>query len=208
MQIIKTTMILAFLAVIASIGVQQTAKATSDVFKVKVLLTDVDSATGELDVQVTGEDDTTITKTVNPFEEGRADNVQLEDFVFPASSTREGESFEVCVYSNEDDDIYTCKNGMNTSHKGPEVIYIQVPSGIGRTAEDTYYDNDGDIIKDSANTEKNQASGIDVSFGDNSHHNTVNIDQRSTFADVIRDLVPIAKEGAHMAKDTAVQLLN
>jgi hypothetical protein len=45
MQIIKTTMILAFLAVIASIGVQQTAKATSDVFKVKVVLTDVDSAT-------------------------------------------------------------------------------------------------------------------------------------------------------------------
>jgi hypothetical protein len=60
---------------------------------------------------------------------------------------------------------------------------------------------------DSTNTVKEQGSGIGVSFGDNSDHNTINIDQRSTFADVMRDLVPIAKEGAHMAKDTAVQLL-
>ena len=61
---------------------------------------------------------------------------------------------------------------------------------------------------DSTNTDKDQSSDIGVSFGDNSDHNTVNIDQRSPFADVIRDLVPIAKEGSHMAKDTAAQLLN
>ena len=49
---------------------------------------------------------------------------------------------------------------------------------------------------------------MNVSFGDNSDNNKVTIDQRSTFADVIRDLVPVAKEGAHVAKEKAAQLLN
>jgi hypothetical protein len=111
-------------------------------------------------------------------------------------------------------------------HKeSPDVVYIEAPSGIDRVPEGstvyspTYYDNDGTVVPsvtevkqgdDSENTEtnKDQDADVDVKFGDNSDHNTVNIDQRSTFADVIRDLVPIAKDGAHMAKDTAAQLLN
>ena len=52
---------------------------------------------------------------------------------------------------------------------------------------------------------KDQGSVSGVSFGDNSDHNTVNIDQRSTFADVIRDLVP--KAGSAI-KNTAQQILN
>ena len=227
MQIIKTTMIIAILVVIALVGVQQhTAFASSNVFKVKVILDGVDSQTGPLDVEVTGADDTTVSKSVDPFKDGHAGVVDIGTFVLPAKSTEEGEFFEVCVFSQED--VYVCKNGVNTEKNAPETIRIETPTGIDKSIsgrvyhpEPTYYNDDGQIIPvqdnditnqgdDSVNTEttKDQGSGVGVSFGDNSDHNTVNIDQRSTFADVIRDLVPIAKEGAHMAKDTAVQLLN
>jgi hypothetical protein len=131
------------------------------------------------------------------------------------------------VFSEDYVKLYTCQTFVNTK-KNPDVVWIEAPSGIGRVPEgSTVYspsvftedDDDDNIIpvsnevnqgEDSTYTEKNkdQDAGVNVSFGDNSDHNTVNIDQRSTFADVIRDLVPIAKEGTDVAKETAVQLLN
>ena len=112
------------------------------------------------------------------------------------------------VYSDRDNNVYTGTNGVNTEKKGPEEITVFTPTGIAKPLDDTvyhpsvynqatYYDDHGNIIKqgdDSTNEEttKDQGSGASVAFGDDSDHNTVNIDQRSTFADVILDLVPKA----------------
>ena len=112
------------------------------------------------------------------------------------------------MYSDRDSNVHTCTNGVNTEKKGPEEITVFTPTGIAKPLDDTvyhpsvynqatYYDDDGNIIKqgdDSTNEEttKDQGSGVSVAFGDDSDHNTVNIDQRSTFADVILDLVPKA----------------
>jgi hypothetical protein len=223
MQIMKIATIIATLTVIASIGIQQTAFATSDNFKVIVTLDGVDSLTGRLKVEVTMSDGTGATRTVDPFSDGYTGVVKLDPFVFDADSTKETETFDVCVISldyNVDD---ACERGEHAVNKDVSRITVNVPSGIGRENDKrgdiTYYDENGNPVEDDGefvpsvsqgddSTVKEQGPGVDVSFGDDSDHNTVNIDQRSTFADVIRDLVPIAKKGAHMAKDTAVQLLN
>jgi hypothetical protein len=228
MQIIKTTMI-AILAVFALMGVQQqTAFASSDVFKVKVILDGVDSQTGPLDVEVTGADDTTVSKSVDPFKDGHAGVVDIGTFVLPAKSTEEGEFFEVCVFSQEDEDVYVCKNGVNTEKNAAETIRIETPTGIDKSIsgrvyhpEPTYYNGDGHIIPvqdndvtnqgdDSVNTEttKEQDSGVTVTFGDDSDNNNVEIDQRTTFADVIKDVLPYATKAGSIAKNTAVEILN
>jgi hypothetical protein len=208
MQIIKTTTIIAILAVIASVGVQQqTASATSDAFKVIVTLDGVDSLTGRLKVEVTMEDGTGQTRTVDPFRDGYAGVVKLEPFVFKADSTPVHGTFDVCVISLDYDVDDSCTRGENSPAKAPEQIRVEVPSGIGRPNDDvsvtqsTYYDDDDEYVPtvsqgdDSENTQKDQDNGVNVSFGDDNDNNRVNIDQRTTFADVIRDLVPISKGG-------------
>ena len=222
---------IAILAVIASIGIQQTAFATSDnddddddstpVFKVRVVLTGVDSQTGPLVVQVTTNDDGSMEDRVDPFKNGEAGTVDLG--VFNVKSFIDiNDSFEVCAFSVDHDGLYECKTAINT-RANPDVVYIQAPSGIDRVPEGstvyhpqtTYYDDDGNVIPvqdndvrqgdDSENTQKDQGSGIGVSFGEDSDHNTVNIDQRTTFADVVKELVP---QAGRAIKNTAVQLLN
>jgi hypothetical protein len=114
------------------------------------------------------------------------------------------------VYALNYDDKVDCEEGTNGPKKAPEVIDVEVPSGT------TYYDEDGNVIPnsylkqgdDSTNTEKDQDAGLNISFGDNSDNNKVTIDQRSTFADVMKDLIPLAEKGGHALKDTAAEILN
>src|SRR5919112_1073433 len=214
---------IAMLAVIAMIGLQQTALATSDddyvseKTTVKVTLEGINSQTGKVEVEVSPQDGDSKIRTIDPFQEGFAGNVPLAPFKFDTSELDNNENVNVCVYLLDHNNIYTCNNDYVENNRA--TVSVQIPGEYQQPSINdkiTYYDEDGNVIPnsyvkqgdDSTNTDKDQGSGIGVSFGDNSDHNTVNIDQRTTFADVIRDLVPIAKEGAHMAKDTAAQLLN
>ena len=224
MLIIKTTMI-AILAVVAVIGLQHTASATRDDYvsettSVKVTLKRVDSTTGNLQVQVIPQNDDSKTRNVNPFNDGFAGNVKLSPFEFSDEQLANGDNVQVCVFELDHDNVYVCDNEIVQNNVAK--ISLVLPGVIQSSYNvPTYYDEDGNVIStttedsnnvkqgdDSTNTESSKDAGVSVSFGDNNDYNTVNIDQRSTFADVIRDLVPIAKEGAHMAKDTAAQLLN
>ena len=154
-------------------------------------------------------------RTVNLFDEGYAGNVEIRDFIFNTDELDNGDNVNVCVYALDNGNVFTCDNEV-VKHNIAK-ISLQIP-GVPEQSSNgptQYEDEDEDEREsyvqqgdDSINTDKDQGSGIGVSFGDNSDHNTVNVDQRSTFADVIRDIVPIAKEGAHVAKDTAAQLLN
>jgi hypothetical protein len=225
MLIIKTIMI-AILAVIAVIAVQQTASATDDsdddhvddegTTTVRVTLDGIDSLTGRVQVQVSPQDGDS-KMTIDPFQEGFAGNVPLTPFKFSTEELDNNENVNVCVYLLDHNNIYTCNNDYVEDNRA--AVSVQIPNEYQQPSINdkiTYYDEDGNVIPnsyvkqgdDSTNTDKDQGSGIGVSFGDNSDHNTVNIDQRSTFADVIRYLVPIAKDGAHMAKYTAAQLLD
>jgi hypothetical protein len=206
MQIIKTTMIIAILAVGAMIGFQQTASATSDdedTTTVKVTLDCINSVTGKVEIEVSPQNGDSKIRTIDPFSEGFAGNVSLSPFEFDTSELDNNENVNVCVYLLDHNNIYTCNNDYVEDNMAK--VSLQIPGEYQQPTslndQITYYDEDGNVIPnsyvkqgdDSINTDKEQGSGIGVSFGDNSDHNTVNIDQRSTFADVIRDLVPIAK---------------
>jgi hypothetical protein len=49
---------------------------------------------------------------------------------------------------------------------------------------------------------------VSVSIGDNSDNNHVTVDQRTTFGDVLKELIPVAKKVGSAAKNTAVEILN
>jgi len=222
MQIIKLTAIIATM-IIAAMGIEsQTVQATSDdIFKVRITLEGVDSLTGRLKVEVTGADGTGVTRTVDPFKEGRTGNIQLADFVLPASSTRLTEIFDVCVYALDYNAVSNCERGENTAKKAPEEITVEVPSGIGRVGDNsqyddtTYYDEEPDNEDvtevsqgaDSNAVDNNQGTGVTVSIGDDSDNNNITVDQRTTFGDVVRELLPIAKKASSAVKNTAVEIL-
>jgi hypothetical protein len=201
---------------------QQTVQATSDTFRVRVILEGIDSLTGRLKVEVTGADGTGVTRTVDPFKEGRTGNVQLADFVLPASSTRVTEVFDVCVYALDYNAVSNCEMDENTAKKAPEEITVEVPSGIGRVGDNsqygdiTYYDEEPDNEDvtevsqgaDSNAVDNNQGTGVTVSMGDDSDNNNITVDQRTTFGDVVRELLPIAKKAGSAVKNTAVEILN
>src|SRR5215218_3104540 len=138
MNKINTMTIAITIAIAISMTLGGNVYAEEGQFKVNVIFTGVDSETGELDVQVTAADDTLISKIVDPFGDGYAGTVKGPTFTFDSSTTRQGETFEVCVYAIEHNDAYTCKSGTNTAKKGPETIKIQVPSGIGRVMNTGY----------------------------------------------------------------------
>jgi hypothetical protein len=217
MQIIKTTMIIAIIAVGAMIGFQQTASATSDdedTTTVKVTLDCINSVTGKVEIEVSPQNGDSKIRTIDPFSEGFAGNVSLSPFEFDTSELDNNENVNVCVYLLDHNNIYTCNNDYVEDNMAK--VSLQIPGEYQQpTANDdiTYYDEDGNVIPnsyvkqgdDSINTDKDQGSGIGVSFGDNSDHNTVNIDQRSTFADTLNYLLPKA---GNAIKNTARELLN
>ena len=222
MQIIKPIAIVIAVTVALMMIGQQTVQATSDTFRVRVTLEGVDSLTGRLKVEVTGADGTGVTRTVDPFKEGRTGNVQLADFVLPASSTRVTEIFDVCVYALDYNAVSNCERGENTAKKAPEEITVEVPSGIGRVGDNsryddtTYYDEEPDNEDvtavsqgaDSNAVDNNQGTGVTVSIGDDSDNNNITVDQRTTFGDVVRELLPIAKKAGSAVKNTTVEILN
>jgi hypothetical protein len=222
MHVIKTIAIVIAVTVALMMIGQQTVQATSDTFRVQVTLEGVDSLTGRLKVEVTGADGTGVTRTVDPFKEGRTGNVQLADFVLPASSTRVTEIFDVCVYALDYNAVSNCERGENTAKKAPEEITVEVPSGIGRVGDNsqyddtTYYDEEPDNEDvtevsqgaDSNAVDNNQGTGVTVSIGDDSDNNNITVDQRTTFGDVVRELLPIAKKAGSAVKNTAVEILN
>ena len=219
MKITKTVNVIVILAVIAVITSVQAAQASNDSEKttVKITLKGIDSITGNLQVEVIPQEGDSKTRTINPFQEGYAGNVQIRPFKFSTDELDNNQNVQVCVYSLDHGNVFTCDNEYVEDNTAKLSLVIPgVPQE--RYNEPTYYDEDGNVIPssyvkqgdDSTTNQKNkdQDSGVNVSFGDNSDNNKATIDQRSTFADVIRDIVPIAKEGAHMAKDTTAQLLN
>jgi hypothetical protein len=222
MQVIKPIAIVIAVTVALMMIGQQTVQATSDTFRVRLTLEGVDSLTGRLKVEVTGADGTGVTRTVDPFKEGRTGNVQLADFVLPASSTRVTEIFDVCVYALDYNAVSNCERGENTAKKAPEEITLEVPSGIGRVGDNsqyddtTYYDEEPDNEDvtevsqgaDSNAVDNNQGTGVTVSIGDDSDNNNITVDQRTTFGDVVRELLPIAKKASSAVKNTAVEILN
>ena len=81
MQIIKPIAII-IAVTIAMIGIgQQTVQATSDTFRVQVTLDGVDSLTKRLDVIVEGADGTLVSRTVDPFADGKSGVVSISDFI-------------------------------------------------------------------------------------------------------------------------------
>ena len=183
-----------------------------------------ESQTGPLVVSVKGADETQVSKDVDPFRDGYAGTVDVGTFILDADSTAVGEHFVVCVFSDEDEDIYTCTNGINHEKKAPEKIIVESPTGIGNSINGkvyapTYYDDDGEIIPvqdndveqgddsevTSTDESRDQDTGINVNIGDNSDNNEVTIDQRSTLADTINYLVPKA---GNAIKNTAREILN
>jgi hypothetical protein len=222
MQVIKPIAIVIAVTVALMMIGQQTVQATSDTFRVRVTLEGVDSLTGRLKVEVTGADGTGVTRTVDSFKEGRTGNVQLADFVLPASSTRVTEIFDVCVYALDYNVVSNCERDENTVKKAPEEITVEVPSGIGRVGDNsqyddtTYYDEEPDNEDvtevsqgaDSNAVDNNQGTGVTVSIGDDSDNNNITVDQRTTFGDVVRELLPIAKKAGSAVKNTAVEILN
>jgi hypothetical protein len=158
-----------------------------------------------------------------PFADGRAGNVPIKLFKLPASSVRQGESFSLCVHSLDYDNADECITGENTPNKKIEEVSIKVPSGIGRAGDTTYYDENGNVLTDdgefrpsvyqgddseSTNTNKEQASGVTVDIGDDSDNNNITVDQRTTFGDVLKELIPVAKKAGSAVKNTAVEILN
>jgi hypothetical protein len=222
MHVIKPIAIVIAVTVALMMIGQQTVQATSDTFRVRLTLEGVDSLTGRLKVEVTGADGTGVTRTVDPFKEGRTGNVQLADFVLPASSTRVTEIFDVCVYALDYNVVSNCERDENTAKKAPEEITVEVPSGIGRVGDNsqyddtTYYDEEPDNEDvtevsqgaDSNAVDNNQGTGVTVSIGDDSDNNNITVDQRTTFGDVVRELLPIAKKASSAVKNTAVEILN
>jgi hypothetical protein len=221
MQIIKSTAIIAAM-IIAAMGIEsQTVQATSDdEFKIRVTLKGVDSLTGELDVTVRAGDGTTTTQIVDPFREGNAGTVTIDDFELSEDSTDIGELYRVCVsaidYNNESE----CVQGHRGDGKVNRV-YIEVPSGIGRAGDTTYYDENGNVVEDDGEfvpstyqgddsnaVDNNQGTGVSVSIGDDSYNNNITVDQRTTFGDVLKELIPVAKKVGSAAKNTAVEILN
>ncbi len=217
MQIIKLTAIIAAM-IIAAMGIEsQTVQATSDdVFKVRITLEGVDSQTGQLKIILYGNDGIQQTQIVDPFADGRAGNVPTKVFKLPASSVRQGESFSLCVHSLDYDNADECITGENTPNKKIEEVSIKVPSGIGRAGDTTYYDEEPDNEDvtevsqgaDSNAVDNNQGTGVTVSIGDDSDNNNITVDQRTTFGDVVRELLPIAKKAGSAVKNTAVEIFN
>jgi hypothetical protein len=220
MQIIKLTAIITAM-IIATMGIEsQTVQATSeDPFRIRVTLDGVDSLTGELDVTVRAGDGTTTTKIVDPFKEGYAGKVTIDDFVLPEDSTDYNEEYRVCVSTIDYNNEYECVTGHCGDVKVNRV-FIDVPSGIGRAGDDTEYDEYGNVVTDdgefqpttyqgknseTTNTNREQDTGVTVTFGDDSDNNNVNIDQRTTWGDVIERTLP---KVANYAKNTTRDFLN
>jgi hypothetical protein len=174
--------------------------------------------TGKVEIEVSPQNGDSKIRTIDPFSEGFAGNVPLSPFEFDTSELDNNENVNVCVYILDHNNIYTCNNDYVEDNMAK--VSLQIPGKYQQPTslndQITYYDEDGNVIPnsyvkqgdDSTNTEKDQDAGLNVSFGDNSDNNKVTIDQRSTFADVMKDLIPLAEKGGYALKDTAAEILN
>ena len=165
MQIIKSTMI-AMLAVIAVIGVQQTASATSDdedTTTVKVTLDGINSVSGKVEIEVSPQNGDSKIRTIDPFSEGFAGNVPLSPLEFDTSELDNNENVNVCGYLLDHNNIYTCNNDYVEDNMAK--VSLQIPGEYQQPSINdkiTYYDEDGNVISnsyvkqgdDSTNTER------------------------------------------------------
>jgi hypothetical protein len=138
---ITPSLLLALTILIITTGtvsiVNQEAFAQANKFKVDVILTGVDSQTGRLYVSVLlSGSEVEQTRIVDPYKDGRAATVNLEDFVFDAADIEEGELIDVCVESLDFPQLErNCEIGEDTPANKPETIRVEVPSGIGKNPE-------------------------------------------------------------------------
>lgn len=120
---------------LSSMILQPLEGQTSEEFKINVVITGVDSLTGALLIEVQAANGEVQNRVVDPFRDGRAGTVDLEDFVFNAEDNRQDELFNVCIESIDFPELKNCEVGENTAAKKPETVIIEAPSGIGRSPE-------------------------------------------------------------------------
>ena len=116
---------------------------------------------------VSSEDDAYQERILNPFKDGRARVVDLDDFVFEANAIPSGDTFEACVQSIAHPQNKACVQGINHKGKHIETVIVPVPIGIGRPPLDkgeyddtnTFYPN-GNFLNSNDNTAYGEDSKV------------------------------------------------